>query len=48
MERRFLLGSAIFLALVSLCQSSPAEDENDANAIKRTPLMEKLGMELYR
>lgn len=48
MARAFLVGIAISIALMSLCHTAPVEEENDAGVMKRKPLLEKLGMELYR
>lgn len=48
MERGSLLQVAIFVVLISLSYSAPIEDEDDAGVAERKPLLEKLGMELYR
>ncbi|XP_074606852.1 uncharacterized protein LOC141859862 [Acropora palmata] len=48
METGSLFQVAIFAVLISLSYSAPIEDEDDAGVAERKPLLEKLGMELYR
>ncbi|CAH3015319.1 unnamed protein product, partial [Porites evermanni] len=48
MERGFLIGFVIILALTSFCHSLSDFDENDESLADRKPLLEKLGMEMYR
>lgn len=48
MERGSLLQVAIFFVAILLSYSAPIEDEDDARVAERKPLLEKLGMELYR
>lgn len=48
MEGGSLLQVTIFAVLISLSYSAPIEDEDNASVAERKPLLEKLGMELYR
>ena len=48
MERSFLIGFVIIVALTSFCHSLSDFEENDESLADRKPLLEKLGMEMYR
>ena len=48
MEHSIFLGIIVLIVLITFIQGSPINEENDANVMRKSSLLEKLGMELQR
>ena len=48
MEHSIFLGIIVLIVLITFIQGSPINEENDANVMTKSSLLEKLGMELQR
>lgn len=48
MKHSIFLGIIVLIVLITFIQGSPINEENDANVMRKSSLLEKLGMELQR
>ena len=49
MGRAFLIGFAVLVVLIAVCQTAPVDEEiAESRALGKRSLLEKLGMELHR